>query len=204
MRVTRTGSRIALAALAAFAVTAASATTTIATFADPAADSTTPLFTLAGNQFQGAWSGTGLDLLTPGVAPLLPGVSNAKFTMAPLTATPIAAGFWTLSGGEIDFTDALNTPVFTIKFDAASLASDIGFGASDLALQNVTFSVPGHTNLVFTQERFAFSFANDVLTSDGTTWTAAFTSSANTTIPEPASVVLLVLGLLGSLRRIRV
>ena len=51
-----------------FAVAAASAgTITIATFADTAADSSTPVFTLAGDQFQGGWSSTGLNLLTPGL-----------------------------------------------------------------------------------------------------------------------------------------
>jgi hypothetical protein len=89
--------------------------------------------------------------------------------------------------------------VFRITFQSASLAPDIGFGASDLALQNVVFYDPAQPTQPFGQDRFAFSFANDAQVGDLSTWTASFTSSA---IPEPASMVLLVAGgLLISLRR---
>ena len=187
MRVAERIGQFLVIAVVASAVAGASASTfTVATFADPAVDSNAPLFSLVGNQFQGGWSGANLNLLTPGLPG--PDVLNAKFTMPALTATLIGTGTWSLTGGVITFTDALNTPVFTIAFDAASLVSNIGFGASDLALQNVTFSDPNGTFL--TNERFAFSFANEATTANGTTWTASFTSSA---IPEPASIVLLML-----------
>lgn len=198
----RFGRLVLAAALASAAAGAFAGSVTIVTFSDPAPGETTPLFTLNGPQFQGGWSGTGLNLLSPGLT-TVPDYGDAKFSMTPLIATPIAPGSWTLSGGQITFTDAANTPVFVITFDAASLASNIGFGASDLALQNVTFSVPGQSSVTFEKERFAFSFANDAETPEGLTWTASFTSSATVWVPEPASFGLLAAGALGSILRRR-
>ena len=178
---------------------------TIATFADPALDGSTPLFSLVGNQLSGGWSGPNLDLLTPGL-PVTPNISNATFTMTPLTATLIATDFYSLNAGEIKFFDASNTLVFDITFQSATLATNIGIGASDLALQDVSFAAPLEApTTTFSNERFAFSFANDVvLPQDGKTWTASFTSSS-TVIPEPASAGLLAGGgvLIGLLRRRR-
>lgn len=168
---------------------------TIATFADPAPDGSTPLFTLDGVLFSGGWGSTGLTLETPGLP--APDYPDATFFTSVMTATPVIPGLWTLTGGEIVFSDAAATPVFRITFDAATLNADVGFGASDLALQGVTFYdlVDG---LTFDRERFAFSFANDTETETGWTWTAAFTSSA---IPEPASFLLLALPLVWRRRR---
>jgi hypothetical protein len=190
--------RVALVSILALS-TVAFGSVTIATFADPAANGTTPLFALAGNQFTGGWAGTGLTLETPGISP--PDFPNAKFTMTPLTANMISPGFYTLNGGTITFTDAANAPVMLITFQAASLATNIGFGASDLGLQNVVFTVPGIPE-TFTDERFAFSFANDVVTPNGTTWTSSFTSSA-VVVPEPAGLLSLGMGALLLLTRRR-
>jgi hypothetical protein len=194
----RTGS-VLLVALIALAIPAALAqtTATMVTFSDPALDATTPVFSLVGNQFQGGWSGLGLDLLTPGL-PLTGDIPNAKFTMTPLIATQIIPGYLSLSGGTIDFLDPANTLIFQITFQSASLAPNIGFGASDLALQGVTFFAPlepPQFDAQFGEERFAFSFANDaeIPQSAGSTWTASFTSSS-ALIPEPASAGLLVGG----------
>lgn len=202
MRLMHFATPVLLAALIGLCVPAALAqpTQTIVTFADPAADATTPLFSLAGNTFQGGWSGLNLDLLTPGLY-FTGDIPNAKFTMTPLTATQIVPGYWSLSGGTIDFLDAADALVFQITFDSASLAPSIGFGASDLALQAVTLYDPAQPSWEFGQDRFAFSFANDAVTLDGISWTASFTSSA--IIPEPASAGLLAVGglLLTSLRR---
>jgi hypothetical protein len=197
----RTGT-VSLVALIALVVptSLAQPTQTIVTFSDPALDATTPVFTLAGDQFQGGWSGPNLDLLTPGLP--IGDILNAKFTMTPLTATLIVPGYWSLTGGTIDFLTAADALVFRINFQSASLAPSIGFGASDLALQSVTFFDPAQPGQPFGQDRFAFSFANDAVTLDGISWTASFTSSA---IPEPASAGLLVVGglVLTSLRRRR-
>jgi hypothetical protein len=196
--VQRTCSVAFLALIALVVPTAlAQSTATMVTFSDPALDATTPLFSLAGNQFQGGWSGLGLDLLTPGL-PLAGDIPDAKFTMTPLTATQIVPGFYSLTGGTIDFLDSADALVFQITFESASLAPGVGFGASDLALQNVTFFAPLEAalfNSQFGQERFAFSFANDaqIPQSDGSTWTASFTSSS-ALVPEPASAGLLLGG----------
>ena len=203
MRLMHFASPVLLVALIGLCLPAALAepTATIVTFSDPAANATTPLFSLAGNQFQGGWSGLSLDLLTPGL-PSTGDILNAKFTMTPLTATQIVPGYLSLTGGTIDFLDSANALVFQITFQSASLAPSIGFGASDLALQTVTFFDPAQPSWLFGQDRFAFSFANDAVTPNGSSWTASFTSSA-IAIPEPASAGLLVVGgvLLTSLRR---
>jgi hypothetical protein len=203
----RTGSILLVALIALVIPTAlAQPTATMVTFSDPALDATTPLFSLTGNQFQGGWSGLGLDLLTPGL-PLAGDIPNAKFTLTPLTATQIVPGYWSLTGGTIDFLDSADALVFQITFQSASLAPNIGFGASDLALQNVTFFAPLEAplfNAQIGQERFAFSFANDaaIPRGAGLTWTASFTSSS-ALVPEPASAGLLLGGalLVARLRR---
>jgi len=191
-------SRIVLVGLVALILPVAMAqTVTMVTFADPAPDASTPLFTFDGAQFAGGWSGLNLDLLTPGL-PLTADIPDATFTMTTLSATQIVPGYYSLSGGTIDFYDASSVLVFQITFQSASLAPEIGFGASDLALQNVTFFDPAQPTQTFGQDRFAFSFANDATVGNTATWTASFTSSA---IPEPASLGLLVAGGLLILRR---
>ncbi|MBN2445770.1 MAG: PEP-CTERM sorting domain-containing protein [Phycisphaerae bacterium] len=163
---------------------------TIATFADPAMDGTTPLFELDGTTFSGGWDNDGMTLETPGLPS--PDYDDAKMSMDDLTATPVIPGVWVLSGGTIEFTDSLDNPVLQIDFLSATLTSEIGFGASNLYAENVNFTVPG-SPLSFSQERFAFSFANDAQTQNGFTWTASFTSSA-TVVPEPGSLGLLLAG----------
>lgn len=162
----------------------AASTITIATFSDPAADGTTPLFELDGTTFSGGWSAPGLTLTTP-QAPV-DEYPNVTFNMDNLTLQDAV----TLSEGKVEFFDQYNQLLLTITFDAASLYYPFGFGASDLLFQNVVFSgdiVP----IPVSEESFAFSFANQIVTPGGFTATAAFTSSA---VPEPTSLVLLVLG----------
>lgn len=166
---------------------------TIATFADPAADGSTPLFTLSGMTLTGGWSATGLNLLTPGIP--APDFPDAHFTLTPLTVSPSGV----TSGGSILFTDASSAPLFTIMFDSGQL-SPIAFGATEfLSLNVVSFSgpiVPPGLNM----ESFAFSFANQTVTPLGFTATASFTSSA---VPEPASIMLLAGGVASLIRRRR-
>ncbi len=166
---------------------------TIATFADPASDGSTPLFTLSGSTLSGGWSDTGLDLVTPISGDEFP---DATFTMTDLTVLDTEG---TLSGGTIEFFDNVGGLILQIGFDSGQLFAPFGFGASTLVGHNVSFSGPIIT-FPLEEELFSFSFANQITTPDGFTWTAAFTSSA---IPEPATLTLLVVGALtlGSRRR---
>jgi len=177
--------RIALAAacLLLLAVQPANGDT-IATFADPAADGSTPLFELANDTLSGGWSNTGLDLVTPISGDEFP---NATFTMTDLTVLDPEG---TLSAGTIEFFDDGGSLILQIDFDAAQLFAPFGFGASTMVGHNVSFSGPIIT-IPLEEELFAFSFANQITTPDGFTWTAAFTSSA---IPEPATLTLLAFG----------
>ncbi|MFQ5805650.1 MAG: PEP-CTERM sorting domain-containing protein [Phycisphaerae bacterium] len=171
-------------ATASVILTASAPADTIATFADPASDGSTPLFTLSGSTLSGDWSDTGLDLITPISGDEFP---DATFTMTDLTVLDPEGS---LSGGTIEFFDNGGSSVLRIDFDAGQLFSPFGFGASTLVGHNVTFSGPIIT-IPLVEESFAFSFANQVTTPDGFTWTAAFTSSA---IPEPATLTLLIVG----------
>lgn len=192
---TKTPIRLTLA-LALGAAVAGSQAFTMATFADPALDETTPLFTITATDISGGWSGTGLLLQTPGWA--APDYADAKFTMAPVSITPIVAGFWSTGPGQIDFTDSSNNLVFQITFQSGTLSLN-GVGGSDLFGNNVAFSGPG-VPVGLTQETFNFSFANFASNPNGATATASFTSSA---VPEPATLGAIGIGIAALLRRRR-
>lgn len=181
--------------LLAGASAVALAQSTIATFADPAADASTPLFDFDGSTLTGGWSSTGLTLLTP--ASPLPDFDDVTFSMTPLTASG-AAPFYSLGGGTIEFFDGVDL-LMRIEFDGGTLAAPFGFGSSEFASQNVVFSGP----IVppgLSGEAFAFSFANPVGSPSDFTVTASFTSSA---IPEPASMLLVLLGVPMAIRHRR-
>jgi len=173
--------------------------TTIATFADPTGSAGEPpvfSFDAVNQLLTGGWAGDGLTLQT-----YIATYSNATFTMTLVVADssvlPTQVG-----GGTIRFYASGGQEVFVIDFDSGDLGP-LAFGATEfLNLNVVTFSgaiIP----VPYTQESFAFSFANQLLVGeDGSfTATAAFTSSA--LVPEPGMLTLVVIGLVMAGRRHR-
>ena len=173
---------------------------TIATFADPALNGTTPLFSYdaGAGMLSGSWAGTGLTLQTPGLS--APDYTNVTFSMSAAAVSgshPLAS----IGAGQIDFFDNTSALIMSVSWDAASLTS-FGFGASQFAAQNVSFSGPA-IPIGFTDQSFAFSFANVINnpTNGSFTATASFTSSA--TIPAPGALALIGMGGLVAGRRRR-
>jgi len=168
---------------------ASAASFTLLTFADPTTDSTTPMFASDGAILSGNWLGQpGLTLETPGL-PASPDYPDAQFRMTSLT---IGAGGVT-GPGSITFLDSGSNILATIAFDSGQLSEPFGFGASDFELHNV--SVTGAiVPIPLADETFAFSFTNPDVIGNTTNYTAAFTSSTTTFVPEPATMVLLLSG----------
>lgn len=200
-----------LAAVAGLGATAAvqAQSTTVATFSDPTAGGPlSPLFVYSGDNvsgvLNGGWSGTGLNLLTPGI-PFVGDYTDATFTMTPIsTSVPLGGGLFLTNGGSINFFDSASNPLLTISFAGGFLTSALGFGSSDFTGFNVTFSGPILAAYgTVTNEAFSFSFANPAVTNTGFTVTSSFTSSAALTVPAPASAALLGVGGLVALRRRR-
>ncbi len=156
----------------------------IATFEDPASGSSTPLFTFDANlmQLSGGWTLSGLNL--EGIGGTL---NNVTFTMPPISVTALGE----VQAGQIEFFLGAES-VFLVEFDSAQLSPTV-FGATEfLATNEVVFS-GSILPLPVENESFAFAFANLVdIGNGGFTATASFTSSADV-IPEPASLMPLVL-----------
>jgi hypothetical protein len=168
---------------------------TIATFSDPAMSGATPLFTATPTSLVGGWSGAGLTLITP--------INAGTYVDATMVVSPITVTGTTLGAGMVQFFESPGDGgalILQIEFDSGNLFHPVGWGASYLSANDVTFSgpiIPG----ALTEETFAFSFANPVVGAESTTYTAAFTSSA---VPEPGSTAFFVIGLAMTLvRRIR-
>lgn len=195
LAVGREGMRIAGAVLCVLVVssTASAETVTIATFDDPSPNSLNPLFFFnAGtNQLSGGWSFGGLTLETIG------GVfENATFAMSAqpgISANDVGAG-------TINFRNSDDDVIFTMDFDSALLSID-AFGATEFKSTNdVTFTGSILSSPV-QGESFAFAFANQTSVGGGSySATAAFTSSAEV-IPEPITLVLLLVAAAGPFRR---
>lgn len=174
---------------------------TLATFADPS-DGSVPLFEFKSDgtsgTLAGGWELPGLLLLAPGLNGD-PSYPDASFSMAPVDATRVSNTLWSIGEGSIDFRDSEGALLFTISFESATLVTPQGFGGSDFAANDVSFSGP----IVppgLEDEAFAFSFANPKGDFENYTVTASFTSSG---VPEPASVVLVALGGVAALIRRR-
>jgi MYXO-CTERM domain-containing protein len=170
---------------------------TVATFADPSDTGQPSLFVVSRYTLVGGWSNPGLTLRLPIIDQVW---NDVTFTM---TSLSVGAG-GALSGGQIEFRNNVaqgGGRILLIEFDAAQL-TPFGFGAAAFTDHTVTLSGPGiPPGLVWENQFFAFSFANPypLPGRDGEMgYSASFTSSAT---PEPGSLVLLGLGLLGGVRR---
>jgi len=207
--------------LVALSSSLAQATTvTVATFADPSEDSNEPLFTVDFNNMtlNGGWSDEqfNLDLTIFGDSdnPF----EDAFFTMTDIVITSEFDPWMgtKTGGGTIKFFEdntgnpETATPLIQITFDSGHV-TPFGLGAMDFSLfgdsgDSVTI-IGSEVVGSLTDESFSFSFANQApLSGDwskGYTATAAFTSSAVSTTPEPATICLLGLGALSLIRKRR-
>ncbi len=164
----------------------------IATFEDPATDSSTPLFEFDAfsMELSGAWSVPGLTLETIGGD-----FQDVTFSMSPVSVNI----FGGVGPGQIEFFDGVS-PIFTIAFDSGHL-NPTTFGATEFLATNVLVFSGSALPSPVENESFAFAFANQVdAGGGGFSATASFTSSADV-IPEPASLVSLVLSGLICYRR---
>lgn len=179
--------------LASFAgVAVSSQAFTVATFSDPSSGNP-PLFNVTSSFISGGWSGSGLSLQ---LYPNSTTYNNVTFTMAPVARI----GTFGLGAGSVVFLDSSSNPLLTITFSSGSILTPFFFGASFANSDNVTFSSPYINTSLYTNEQFAFSFANQKGRNGDYTYTASFTSSAEA-VPEPASIALLGLGGAALIRR---
>lgn len=179
---------------------ASQAAVTIATFSDPSLG--TPFlfdWDTTANTLTGSWSGTGLNLQTPGFTGG-GSVPNATFTTSTISLTTVLAGSLYLMGaGNVVFKDAGNNTVFTINFNGGTFLNPLNAGASSAAGDGVTFSGPNVPGPL-ANEAFSFSLANPTVRGDHVYYTGSFTSSADI-VPEPATLLVVGIGLAAVARR---
>lgn len=182
---------------------------TIATFSDSGLNASTPLFTINSTTktVTGGWSdaqvGLNLQVVFTGNT-----FNDVFFTMTPLVMTTGSLTYDTTDAGTIKFfADNANpisaTPLLQVDFDSASVSFGRVSGDNTFSSNGVRFSGSEIGSNTFSDEVFAFSFANLKALSPttnqiGYTATAAFTSSA---VPEPATLGLLSIGVMAFLRR---
>lgn len=211
---------VAVALLAVTAAATPAAAVTVATFADPTAGSApaTPMFAfssesgaLYGSTFSGGWSGSGLTLDILGTE-----YDDVTFTFSTLFAngtTSFVDGIELVASltdpaalGTLAFYDA-GELLLSMTFQRAHLSSSTEF-SSDVTMDVVDIFYMS-SDPFLDPETLSFGFANpsgslsSILSapygsgSGGTiTWTASFTSSA-TLVPEPATIALCLIGLVG-------
>lgn len=186
----------------ALVAAASQASVTIATFQDPAPNSSTPLFDwdMGANTLSGSWTGAGFTMDTPGFTGG-GSVANTHFLMGPVALTVVIPNvLYMMGAGTIDFyTTNLSSPFFTITFNGGTFLNPLNSSASSLNGDVVNFAGPNVPGGLSNQQ-FAFSLANPVLSSGHMTYTSSFTSSADV-VPEPLTLVALATGLAAVARR---
>jgi len=186
---------------------------TIATFSDPALNASISLFNINSTTktVTGGWSDaqTGLNLQVVFTGNTF---NDVFFTMTPLVMTAGSLTYDTTGAGTISFfannANPLSaTPLLQIDFDSASVSFGGISGDNSFSSNGVKFSGSEIGSKLFSEEVFAFSFANlkaliPTNNEKGYTATAAFTSSAVPShVPEPATVAILSIGAIAILRR---
>ncbi|MCU0315970.1 MAG: PEP-CTERM sorting domain-containing protein [Fimbriimonadaceae bacterium] len=170
---------------------------TVATFSDPTvgqAFASSSLFTFnhTTSQLTGSWiDGTSSGNLTVTVGSTT--FTNSSFSMAPVSATAVVAGLYSLGAGSAKFSTATDPDYLTISWNSGFLVTAFGFGSTSPA-GSVTFggssvaSLPAST---LSQGSFNFGFGNVQNSGNTQTSTASFTASA---VPEPFTIAVLGLG----------
>ncbi len=184
-----------LPVLAIVAIAAASQAFTVASFQDPTiGQSNLVVFTLSGGSLSAGYTGIELNVLGTNY-------SNVTMTITPVTISG-SGPVYNVAAGSAVFSTGSDSNVLTITWDGASLVEPFSLGGSFAAAQTVTFSgssVPAAA-ATWTSRQFAFSFANQQTGPNGTTYSASMTSSA---VPEPATIAVLAMSIVGLVARRR-
>ena len=194
--------KVLLIAMIVSGAVASQASFTLATNTDPSPSGATPLFAWdqGNNTLSGSWTGNGLDLQTPG---FIGGgvVNNAHFVMNSVALTVVIPNvLYMMGAGTVNYyTNDVNNPFFTITFSGGTFLNPFTAGASQINGNVIAFSGPNVPSPL-TNQQFSYSFANPVTNGGVTSYTSAFTSSADI-VPEPVSMIALGTGLVALVSR---